>query len=107
MHSPEKAKTEMISWMVTQLNKIHRWTPEKEGGRVYGGWGKGVGEGEQREGKGMEERRESYTTCDYSTQNYEGKTHLHKSCCSSFVFKRTTLRLLLQTLPRGSTRHSP
>ena len=70
----------MISWKVTQLNKIHRWTPEKEGGRVDGGWGKGVGEGEQREGKGMEERRESYTTCDYSTQNYEGKTHLHKSC---------------------------
>ena len=39
LHSPEKAKTEMISWKVTQLNKIHRWTPEKERGLVDGGWG--------------------------------------------------------------------
>ena len=37
LYTPEKAKTEMISWKVTQLNKIHPWTPEKEGGRVDGG----------------------------------------------------------------------
>ena len=62
----------MISWKVTQLNKIHPCTPEKERGRVNGGGGEVKGRGWRREG--------GHTQHLIIAHNNERKTHLHKSC---------------------------
>ena len=44
LHTPEKAKIEMISTRLDNSNKIHPCTPEKKGGRGAGGGGAGRGE---------------------------------------------------------------